>query len=80
LDLQVLEELRHWQAKLGSPPEDAPETDPRTILAKTIRYLENNEPRMNSPEYRREGLPMTTAWMESLVKEINYRVKGTEMF
>lgn len=31
-------------------------------------------------EYRRAGLPMTTAWMESLVKEINYRVKGTEMF
>ena len=23
---------------------------------------------------------MTTAWMESLVKEMNYRVKGTEMF
>ena len=23
---------------------------------------------------------MTTAWMESLVKELNYRVKGTEMF
>jgi hypothetical protein len=77
---QVLEELRHWQAKLGSPPEGAAETDPRTILAKTITYLENNESRMNYPEYRREGLPMTTAWMESLVKEINYRVKGTEMF
>jgi len=35
---------------------------------------------MRYPEYRREGLPITTAWMESLVKEINYRVKGTEMF
>ena len=31
-------------------------------------------------QYRRQGLPITTAWMESLVKEINYRVKGTEMF
>ena len=28
----------------------------------------------------RQGLPITTAWMESLVKEINHRVKGTEMF
>lgn len=35
---------------------------------------------MNYPEYRRAGLPVTTAWIESLVKEINYRVKGTEMF
>ena len=35
---------------------------------------------MNYPEYRRQGLPVTTAWMESLVKEMNYRVKGTEMY
>jgi hypothetical protein len=77
---QVLEELRHWQTKLGLPPKDAPETDPRAIVAKTITYLENNQPRMNYPEYRRQGLPITTAWMESLVKEINSRVKGTEMF
>jgi hypothetical protein len=77
---QVLAELRHWQTKLGLPAEEAPETDPRAIVAKTITYLENNQPRMNYPEYRRQGLPITTAWMESLVKEINYRVKGTEMF
>ena len=35
---------------------------------------------MNYPEYRRHGMPVTTAWMESLVKEVNWRVKGTEMF
>jgi len=35
---------------------------------------------MDYPAYRQAGLPVTTAWMESLVKEINYRVKGTEMF
>ena len=35
---------------------------------------------MKYDEYRCKGLPVTTAWMESLVKEINYRVKGTEMF
>src|SRR5262249_33662562 len=77
---QVLEELGGWRAKLGGPPEGAPENDPRAILAKTIGYLEHNRDRMNYPEYRRAGLPVTTAWMESLVKEMNYRVKGTEMF
>lgn len=77
---QVIEELRHWQTKLGLPPDDASETDPRVIVSKTITYLENNRSRMHYPEYRRQGLPVTTAWMESLVKEINYRVKGTEMF
>jgi len=77
---QVLEELRHRQAALGPPPDEAPDTDRRKVIAKTITYLENNQSRMNYPEYRRQGLPVTTAWMESLVKEINYRAKGTEMF
>jgi hypothetical protein len=77
---QVLEELRAWQAKRGVPDRDTPDSDPRRILAATITYLENNQGRMKYPEYRRAGLPVTTAWMESLVKEMNYRVKGTEMF
>ena len=77
---QVLEELDAWRAKRGEPPEGAPENDPRVILRKAITYLGHNRDRMNYPEYRRAGLPVTTAWMESLVKEMNYRVKGTEMF
>jgi hypothetical protein len=77
---QVLEELRAWQAKYGVPDQDRPDGDPRQILATTINYLENNRGRMKYPDYRRAGLPVTTAWMESLVKEMNYRVKGTEMF
>jgi hypothetical protein len=77
---QVLEELRQWQTKLGEPPQEAPENDPRQIVARTMTYLGNNQARMDYPEYRRQGLPVTTAWMESLVKELNYRVKGTEKF
>ena len=77
---QVLEELTVWQERLGLPPEDAPTSDPRQIVATTLGYLRNNRERMKYDEYRRQGLPITTAWMESLVKEINYRVKGTEMF
>lgn len=77
---QVLDELRVWADRLGSPPADAPEQDRRRLLAKTLTYLEHNRSRMNYPEYRRQGMPVTTAWMESLVKEINYRAKGTEMF
>lgn len=77
---QVLEELKHWQEKIGEAPKEAPDNDPRKVVAKTVTYLENNRERMKYPEYRRQGLPVTTAWMESLVKELNYRVKGTEMF
>ena len=77
---QVIEELRSWQVKLGEPSKDSPDHDPRQIVARTLTYLQNNQKRMNYPEYRRQGLPVTSAWMESLVKEVNYRVKGTEMF
>lgn len=35
---------------------------------------------MDYPRYRRLGLPVTSAPMESLIKQINFRVKGTEMF
>ena len=35
---------------------------------------------MDYPRYRREGLPITSSPMESLIKQINQRVKGTEMF
>jgi hypothetical protein len=77
---QVIEELRAWQTRWGTPPGGAPESDPRTILAGTITDLTNNQERMRYPEYRRAGLAVTTAWMESLVKGMNYRTKGTEMF
>jgi hypothetical protein len=77
---QVLDELTVWQDRLGRPPKEANSTDPRQIVATTLGYLTNNRERMKYDAYRQAGLPVTTAWMESLVKEINYRVKGTEMF
>ena len=35
---------------------------------------------MNYPAYCKQGLPVTSSLVESLIKEINYRVKGTEKF
>jgi len=62
------------------PPEDVDEEDPREQLRRVIGYLENNRQRMRYNQYRLSGLPTTSAWMESAVKEMNYRIKGTEMF
>lgn len=76
----VIGELREHQQRLGLPPEDAAADDPREQLRLILGYLENNRERMRYDEYRRQGLPTTSAWMESAVKEMNYRVKGTEMF
>jgi hypothetical protein len=57
-----------------------PPTDPREALRRTLTYLKNNEPRMNYAQYRKQGLPVSSSMVESLIKEINYRVKGTEKF
>ena len=79
---QVLDELRGWQGRLGAPAPGPgpPEADGREVLRRALGYLANNAPRMDYPRYRRQGLPVTTAHTESLIKEVNYRVKGTEKF
>jgi len=77
---EVISQLRAEQQRIGEPPVDAAEDDPRKIIDATIGYFENNAQRMNYPAYRREGLPVTSALMESFVKELNQRVKGTEKF
>lgn len=76
----VIGELRKHQDQMGLPDEDASEDDPREQLRRVIGYFENNCARMRYNEYRCQGLPTTSAWIESTVKEMNYRVKGTEMF
>lgn len=76
----VIDELTAHQDRIGMPPDDASEDDPREQLRRVIGYLANNRSRMKYEEYRKAGLPTTSAWMESAVKEMNYRIKGTEMF
>ena len=76
----VIDELKSHRQRLGEAPPDAGDDHPCERLRLEIGYLENNIDRMSYSSYRRHGLPTTSAWMESAVKEINYRVKGTEMF
>lgn len=76
----VIRELTTHQIRIGHPDERSDEDDPRERLRRVIGYLRNNQGRMKYAEYRCAGLPTTSAWMESAVKEINYRIKGTEMF
>jgi hypothetical protein len=42
-----------------------------------IDYVRNNRERMDYPRYRREGLPISSASVESLIKQFNQRLKGT---
>jgi hypothetical protein len=77
---EVIAELQIRQQELGPPLPEHSETDPRKVVAKSLTYLQNQCTRMNYPEYRRQGLAITSCHIESTVKQLNYRVKGSEMF
>lgn len=76
----LLVELRAASQELGVPPPECPEDDPRRVVAEAVTYVENNRGRMDYPRYRRLGLPVSSAAVESTIKQINRRIKGTEKF
>ena len=76
----LLASLRRAAAALGEPPEEAPDTDARKIVKEALGYVHNNRTRMDYPRYRRLGLPTSSAPVESTIKQINRRVKGSEKF
>lgn len=77
--LQVIQQLTDWL--LCHPPDgELPDDDPRAVIQRVRNYLSNNSSRMDYPRYRQAGLPVTSTHAESLIKEMNWRVKGTEMF
>jgi hypothetical protein len=77
---RVLAVLEERQAALGLPEQDEPVTHPRQVVARTLTYLRNQQGKMQYDEYRRQGLPLTSSLMESVAKQVNRRVKGTEKF
>jgi len=76
----ILPELEKRSAELGTAPEGCGETDPRRLVAEALGYLRHNADRMRYDTYRRGGLPIMTSAVESAIKMINRRVKGSEKF
>jgi hypothetical protein len=76
----VLERLEQWQQEHGQPEKGESATTVRSVVAKSARYLRNNRDKMKYAEYRQQGLPVVSSLVESMVKQISRRVKGTEKF
>ena len=76
----VIAELDDHQRQLGMPPKDPSDNDPREIVRRARVYYRNHRGRMNYPDYRKKGYPLTSSIMESTVKQINRRIKGSEKF
>lgn len=80
-DLEALiGEVTRRSEELGPPGEEELATSPRKIVADVVRYLTNQRSRMKYAEYRQQGLPITSSHIESTIKQINRRMKGTEKF
>jgi hypothetical protein len=77
---KVIEKLKEWQKEHGKPDKGEAETSLRSVVNKTLRYLVNNQDKMKYDEYRKQGLPIVSSLVESMVKQISRRVKGTEKF
>jgi hypothetical protein len=77
---KVIAELAQRQAELGLPQEQDGETHPRQVVSTALGYLQNHKDKMRYSEYRRQGMPITSSYVESAVKQFNERVKGTEKF
>jgi hypothetical protein len=76
----VIDQLRHALDERGIGRETLDEKHECHKLQRAWTYLTNNADKMNYPRYRRDGLPTTSSLIESQVKEINARVKGSEKF
>jgi hypothetical protein len=76
----ILTELEARSAALGPPPSECADSDPRELVFESLRYLKNNADRMRYDDYRRRGLPIMTSAVESVIKMMNKRVKGSEKF
>jgi hypothetical protein len=77
---EVIDELKAHGRHLGEPPPDACSDDPREVVRSSRVYYENHARRMDYPLYRRKGFPLTSSLMESTVKQVNRRVKGSEKY
>jgi hypothetical protein len=76
---RLLAALEQRQQELGVPEKNEKGT-PRAQVATSLGYLTNQRQRMKYDEYRKKGLPITSSPIESTVKQINRRIKGTEKF
>ena len=77
---RLLRGLREQGERLGPAPPGCAEDDPRRVVAEAVGYVGNNRSRMDYPRYRKLGLPTSSAPVESTIKRLNRRLKGTEKF
>lgn len=79
-----LESLRDQSRETpsGEIPSEETSSDERQDdpVQSALVYFVNHRHLMNYPRYRQQGLPLTSSHIESTIKQINIRMKGSEKF
>jgi hypothetical protein len=75
---KVIDALQSQLDRLRTEPSIG--EDALHVVELAVNYVERNRERMDYARYRRLGLPISSSLMESLIKQLNHRVKGTEQF
>ena len=75
---RVIGALQKLSRRMGPPRKNSPENDPRRIVARNIGYFRDHRAHMDYPRYRRNGWPIGSGVVESSVKRLGLRVKGSE--
>jgi hypothetical protein len=72
--VKLLSALTRASEDAGEPPGGAAESDPRRVIASARTYVANNLDKMDYTRYRKLGLPVSSAPVESQIKQFNRRV------
>jgi hypothetical protein len=74
----LLKELAKHRPKVGDPPEECADDDPRKVFADAQRYFANNAHRMDYKRYRQLGYPIGSGVVESACRHVvSVRMKRT---
>lgn len=77
---QVIATLQTQAQRLGTPQDNDPPQHPRRVLARDVGYFQKHAAHMDYPAYRAQGWPIGSGVIESGVKLMGKRVKGSEQF
>lgn len=75
---RVIRAIRTLSQRLGPPPKRAASNDPRRIVATDLGYFRTNRAGLDYPTFRAKGWPIGSGLVESTIKQVGKRVKGTE--
>jgi hypothetical protein len=74
----MFSEIEKQSERLGKPSKRAAENDPRRIAWNNLNYFRKNRDAMDYPTFRKKGWPIGSGIIESTIKQIGKRMKGTE--